>query len=150
MQEEYFSNWIKGNHPLLWVSGGPGTGKSYLSTRTIRALKDEYTLDASQPNQASVAYLYIKEDDQELRDLNVVLQAIAYQIALADPAYRKHALSVYSTVGKLYGSWLTWQRLFLDFFGSRRGLVTSAFIVIDGVDEATQQSLEQVSSYWRA
>ena len=128
----------------MWVLGSPGTGKSYLSTRTIRTLKDMYPQDFSHPSRTSVAYLYIKEDDQDLRDLNNVLKGIAYQITLVDSVYRKHTLSVSSTVERLYSARLTWQRLFLEFFGPDRALTNTAFIVIDGVDEATQESLEQL------
>ena len=142
--EQPYSNWVTGNIPLLWVSGGPGTGKSYLSTMTIERLKRLYPQDASYFNNTSIAYFFIKEDDQEMRILNDILKRIAFQIALVDPVFWKHALRACSIAGSLYTVKDTWKKLFLDFFGSEHDMVNSAFVVIDGVDEATQESLEQL------
>ena len=142
--EEPYSKWIDGDVPLLWVSGGPGTGKSYLSTMTIERLKGLYSQDPSFSNETSVAYFFIKEDDQELRNLNSILKRIAHQLTLVDPTYRKHALHACSAAESLYSVKFVWQTLFLDFFGPQHDTCNTAFVVIDGVDEATHESIEQL------
>ena len=142
--EKPYSSWINGDFPFLWVSGGPGTGKSYLSTMTIERLKGLYPQDSSYSSNTSVAYFFIKEDDQELRNLNDIFKRIAHQITLVDPAYRQHALRACSTPELLYNVKSTWQTLFIDFFGPKLNIINSAFIVIDGVDEATHESIEQL------
>ena len=47
---------------ILWVLGGPGAGKSYLSSKIICHLEETYPQDPQHPSRVSVGHFYIKED----------------------------------------------------------------------------------------
>src|SRR5881394_3585181 len=67
LAEEKFQSWMDRKSPLLCVSGGPGTGKSYLSAITISQLKNTYPQDLTHPNRISAGFFYVKEHDQDLQ-----------------------------------------------------------------------------------
>jgi hypothetical protein len=76
LSEGNVKNWIKGELPLLWVFGGPGTGKSCLSSILITTLRDKYPQDPRRPSRTAVAYFYFKEYDDDLRDLLAILKSL--------------------------------------------------------------------------
>ncbi|KAH0566498.1 hypothetical protein GP486_000116 [Trichoglossum hirsutum] len=151
LAEPAFQEWIDRKCPLLWVTGGPGTGKSFLSTVMISKLRVMYPQD---PTRASVGYFYIKEHDQHLQDLSNILKSITLQIAAVDSVFRSHAISTSSTIEKIAGAKNMWQNLFLRFYGPGREIENTALVVIDGLDEAPPKvvkdllrSLEDLSGF---
>ncbi|KAL5353031.1 hypothetical protein ACLOAV_001060 [Pseudogymnoascus australis] len=108
--EFLFCNWEKEKSSLMLVLGGPGAGKSFLATKTILLLHDKHYQEPEHPSRVAVGYFFVKGDNQVLHDLNVILKTIAYQIVQKDEIYRRYVISVWAD--------------------------SSAFIVIDGLDEA--------------
>ena len=141
--EPLFKDWIDESFALLFVLGGPGTGKSFLSTQTISHLMDLYRQDADHPLQVSIGYFYIKDDEQQLQDLNAMLKSIALRFTSVDNTYRKHAANVCKSVQNIASAQDTWKRLFIDFFASDQYTDHSAFIIIDGLDEAPQAAVRE-------
>jgi predicted PilT family ATPase len=41
-EEKLFSSWVNKEIPILWVSGNPGTGKSYIASNIISFLREQY------------------------------------------------------------------------------------------------------------
>jgi DNA replication protein DnaC len=78
LADPQLQSWLDRKSPLLWVSGGPGTGKSFLSSITISKLHTIYPQDPLHPNRMSVAYFYVKEHDQELKAFGNILKSLAY------------------------------------------------------------------------
>ena len=122
--------------PILWILGGPGAGKSFLSSKIISYLEELYPQDPQHPSRVSVGYFYIKEDDQNLRSIDTILKSLAFQIANSDPVYRNYVASMCSTPEKISSPKGAWQHLYMGFFGSRRYCDSECFLVIDGLDEA--------------
>jgi hypothetical protein len=83
-----------------------------------------------------VSYFYIKENKEILRDPNVILKTLAWQIALVDRMFRKHAASVCKSPRATVTAEDTWENLFLGFYQSDRARERHAIIVLDGLDEA--------------
>jgi tetratricopeptide (TPR) repeat protein len=135
-EEAPFLAWEKEEASLLWVFGGPGAGKSFLATKTILFLRDQHGKNLGQHSKAAVSYFYLKEDNQSLHDLNVILKTIAYQIVQKDETYREYVQSVCGSAEATNTAEKTWKALFLDFYMSTQGAGSSAFIVIDALDEA--------------
>ncbi len=140
--EPLFEAWMEREDPILWILGGPGAGKSFLSSKIISRLQDIYPQDPQYPTRVSVGYFYIKENDQHLRSLNTILKGIAYQFTCNEVVYRKHAVAVCSSPEKISTATGTWKRLFLDFFGSLQYQSWSTYLVIDGLDEAPKRERE--------
>ncbi|KAI9696731.1 MAG: hypothetical protein M1836_005093 [Candelina mexicana] len=140
--EPLFKAWMDRRDPILWILGGPGAGKSFLSSKIISHLQNSYPQHPQYPTRVSVGYFYIKENDQQLRSLNTMLKSIAYQIASNDVVYRKYVLALCDSPKKISTATLSWRRLFIEFFGSPQYRSWSTYIVIDGLDEAPKQDRE--------
>ncbi|KFY16290.1 hypothetical protein V492_01437, partial [Pseudogymnoascus sp. VKM F-4246] len=134
--EPLFCDWQNGETSILWVFGGPGAGKSFLATKTILFLQDQHDQGPEHSLGSAISYFYVKEDNQALHDLNAILKAIAYQIAQKDRTYKAYVLSVCGSAEATNTSEKTWKALFLDFYMSAHGAESSAFVVVDGLDEA--------------
>lgn len=135
-EELLYKAWINEEESILWIFGGPGAGKSFLSTKIISNLLDIHAQDSDHRARISVGYFYIKENDERLRSLNAIFKSVALQIANDNPVYKKHAVNVCESHDRIGTAKSTWQNLFLDFFGSQQNADSAAFIVIDGLDEA--------------
>lgn len=144
IDEPLFRAWIKKEAPIVWILGGPGAGKSFLSSKIISHLQEIYPQDPQYPSRVSIGYFYIKEDNQQLRSLNTILKSIAFQIASNDPVYRKYAVNVCNNPDQISSARGTWKRLFTDFFGSAQYRDNSTVIVIDGLDEAPKTERESL------
>jgi hypothetical protein len=144
LSEENVMSWICHSIPLLWVSGGPGTGKSCLSSRLISKLRETYPQDPAHPNRISVAYFYVKDRDQDLQDLSTVLKSLSYQITLVDSVYRNYVFGVLSRPDAVATPRKLWENLFLNFFRSDRDLPNFAMIVLDGLDEAPRKTIKEL------
>ena len=135
-EEPLFKAWVEEEEPILWIFGGPGAGKSFLSSKVISHLLELHAHDPDHPTRISVGYFYIKEDDDRLRSLNALLKSVGLQIANQNPVYKKHVLNVCEFRDRISTARSTWQNLFLDFFGSQQNADSAMFVVIDGLDEA--------------
>lgn len=141
LAEPLFREWVQRKAPLLWILGGPGAGKSFLSSRIIRHLKDLQSQKMPLPGGTSVAFFYIKEDDSQLRSLITILKSIALQIAKNDQTFRSHAVKACNSPDDLLTTTQTWQKLFIDYFTSTRN-DSCVYIAIDGLDEASREERE--------
>ena len=141
-EEPLYKGWINEEEPILWIFGGPGAGKSYLSSKIVSHLLDLYVQDPDHAVRISVGYFYIKENDERLRSLNAIFKSIALQIANHNPVYKKHVVNVCESSDRIGTAKSSWQYLFLDFFGSQQNADSAAFIVIDGLDEAPKAERE--------
>ena len=144
LDEEKFQDWMERKSLILWVAGGPGTGKSYLSAITVSKLNRTYPQDAAHPNRVSVGYFYVKEHDQDLQDLANLLKSIAYQIASVDAVFQGHALKVLSKPEATISPRKIWENLFLNFYCRSRDIPNAAIIVIDGLDEAPKKTIKEL------
>lgn len=135
--EPFFGSWAARRAAILWIFGGPGAGKTYLSTWIVKGL-----LEQSEDKRAAapVAYFFVKEDNENLRDANVILKTLAWQIAQQDAVFRKHAAVVCERRILTITAEDTWQNLFLDYYASDAGDGRAAAVVVDGLDEATAET----------
>jgi Cdc6-like AAA superfamily ATPase len=140
-EEPLFSAWLEGREPILWISGGPGAGKSYLASNIIEMLTQKLTQDGSKLATTSVAYFFCKDTDPDLRSFHNALKSIAYQLCERDVAFAKHVASVCSYTENIKSTGSTWKTLFLDFFCSNKS-DSLAYVLIDGVDETTDAERE--------
>ena len=142
-EEPLYKGWINEEDPILWIFGGPGAGKSFLSSKIISHLLDLHVRGPSHAARISVGYFYIKENDERLRTLNAIFKSVALQIANQNPVYKKHVVTACESSDIIATAKSTWQNLFLNFFGSQQNADSASFIVIDGLDEApkSQQKL---------
>ncbi|KAJ5360198.1 Tetratricopeptide-like helical [Penicillium concentricum] len=134
-EETEFIDWIAGKKPVLWISGNPGAGKSYIATNMIDHLK--------QKPHVSLGFFFFKDDDPTTRSTHQALRDIAFQIALKDPLYAEYivdCLDCPEDIGTLES---LWRNLFLNFFidnggkeDGRKSAEGPVYLVLDALDEA--------------
>ena len=134
--ETLFQAWIEKTMPVLWVSGNPGAGKSYLSSNIISFLNDQHPQGVQHPSHVSVGYFFFKDDNPKTRSFHQALCDLAYQISQNDPVYAKYVAAncdIAEDVSALYSAWRV---LFVNFFLKKKDVGSSVYLIIDGVDEA--------------
>jgi hypothetical protein len=136
-----FTEWLEGKTPVLFVCGGPGTGKSHLSTKVIDYLR-KTPLEASR-RQNRVAYYYFKDSDKSTRSVLTALCAIVYQIAAEDEIYRMHATQICDRSPNF--AMATCGTVWNDFLAAEYGATSDnqLFLVFDGIDEAEREEFAE-------
>lgn len=134
--EQDFRNWMNRTKPILWVSGTPGAGKSYIASNIISYLKQSFPQNVQHPSHVSVGYFFFKDDDPKTRSFYRALSDIAFKIAQNDPAYAKHVMSCVDSPDDVATLQSLWQKLFLDFFIEDDRCDSSVYIILDALDEA--------------
>ncbi|KAL4952200.1 NACHT and TPR domain protein [Aspergillus filifer] len=126
--EDIFKQWLSKDTPIIFVSGNPGAGKSYLSTNIINFLREQHPQHGQSMLSVSVGYFFFKDDNPDTRSFH---QA-------NDPVYQKHLATVeeYERVSTLQSAW---RLLFLDYFVNKPNVESSVYILLDALDEALDE-----------
>ncbi|KAI1391444.1 uncharacterized protein F4822DRAFT_427295 [Hypoxylon trugodes] len=130
IEDKKFLEWLQTPEPtsrLLWVSGGPGTGKSVLSSFIINNLVERGVY---------CQYFFIRFGDQKKRTLNSLLCSLAYQLAQAIPEFSQKLLDLDEATH--YGAMAhttTWDHIFKSIL-FRIDEQRPLYWIIDGLDEA--------------
>jgi fungal STAND N-terminal Goodbye domain/NACHT domain len=135
-KEDFFRTWIKRSIPVLWISGMPGAGKSFLSCSIVSYLYEHHNPGVQSSFQASIGYFFFKDNDPETRSVHHALRDVAYQICLNDPVYARHVTRVCETPNDIKTIESAWRKLFLQFFVESDERGRSVYIILDGIDEA--------------
>lgn len=134
--EDLFKSWFVKNNPVLWVSGTPGAGKSYLSSNVISFLREQYPQGIQNPSHVSIGYFFFKDDQPKTRSFHQALRDLAYQIAQNDPVYAKYITTQCDSPEDINTLHRAWRNLFVNFFFEGTSGGSSVYMVMDGVDEA--------------
>lgn len=97
LQDDRFLEWRSSDSGILWVSAGPGCGKSVLS----RALIDERRLTTNVAT-STICYFFFKDGDDERMYAPKALCAILHQLIPNTPTSGliQHALPSHKNYGK--------------------------------------------------
>ena len=128
--EETFQDWVSSNAPILWVSGTPGSGKSFLTYNMITYLYERHQDTGGHAVHTSVGYFFFRDNKDQTRSFERALQDVSYQIAQNDQAYAKHLVNVSHSDPDVASIRSAWQRLFLDFYVRGDFVESSAFIIL--------------------
>ena len=138
-KEPLFDSWLQQSALILWIFGGPGSGKTMLSTWLINFLLGTYVEHSDFNKGTSVGYFYIREDNERLRNPNAMLKTIAWQLQQIDLAFKQHASFVCRTGRNTARAEDTWENLFINFYQSSAAEGHRAILIIDGLDEAESE-----------
>jgi hypothetical protein len=95
LKENIFKSWVEQGTPIIFVSGTPGAGKSYLTASMIAFLKDQFA--PHNDTQVSTAYFFFKDNNPDTRSVHQALRDLAYQICITNATYQKHVKNVHIT-----------------------------------------------------
>ena len=130
-QEKAYVEWrhVRGSAPsLLWLNGGPATGKSVLSSSIVNNLVED---------GVSCQYFFIRFGDLRKRTLSPLLRSIVYQIARCMPSFLQSVLQLvdegidFETADPR----TIWERIFKSILFTVEG-DQPLYWIIDGLDEA--------------
>lgn len=131
LEENGYLEWLHVRDPapkLLWLNGGPATGKSVMSSFIINSLVEQ---------GVSCQYFFIRFGDQRKRNLSLLLRSIAYQIARDVPDFMEGLLQLVDEAID-FGTAdprTIWERIFKSIlFSMKAG--QPLYWIIDGLDEA--------------
>lgn len=141
--EDLFKKWVEKDIPILWISGNPGAGKSYLSSNIITFLTDQYPQGITHPSHVSVGYFFFKDDNPKTRSFHHALCDLSYQISQNDPIYAKYLTNSCLSHDDIRTLTSAWRNLFVNFFMKKPGLQSSVYLVLDGVDEAFEEERKE-------
>ncbi|KAI9703104.1 MAG: hypothetical protein M1820_005976 [Bogoriella megaspora] len=141
LDEAAFRSWINEQVPLLFISGAPGAGKSFLACRIIEMVKEQRPEGLRKPFMRSIAYFFFRKDTSGLRSHRSAITTISYQLAKNDPVYAKYVSSLRVFIQDCGSIARLWERLIVDFY-SRDNCQSKAIIILDGVDEAHEDGRE--------
>ncbi|KAL4931965.1 NACHT and TPR domain protein [Aspergillus undulatus] len=133
--EEIFKVWLARETPVIFISGNPGAGKSYLSANIISFLMDHYPQHVQSTEMISIGYFFFKDDNPDTRSFHQALRDLALQISKNDPVYQRY-LSTIEDYGRISTIESAWRLLFVEYFLRNPNVESYVYIVLDGVDEA--------------
>jgi hypothetical protein len=127
------------NTRLLWISGGPGKGKTMMSVFLTEELERQ---TVSIPN-AELAFFFCSAQDEKRNTAVAVLRGLVHQIIAKRPQLVKHALPYFETpertqqtLSSLETLWLIFSKLIAN---AELGTI---FCVLDGLDECGESTLK--------
>jgi Cdc6-like AAA superfamily ATPase len=83
-----------GDTRLLWISGGPGKGKTMLSV----FLTEELERHTARIDNAELAFFFCSAQDEKRNTAVAVLCSLVHQIVAKRPQLVKHALPYFETL----------------------------------------------------
>ncbi|EUC28694.1 hypothetical protein COCCADRAFT_30089 [Bipolaris zeicola 26-R-13] len=130
-----YRSWNQGETPLLWVTGGPGKGKTMLSIFLTEDLEQEL----SKYNAGQLVYYFcIHKKRDKGTDL---LRSLLYQIIDKRPELAKHAFTYLETperrahtLSSLPSLWIILQNIIAD------ATLGDLFCIVDGLDECDEDT----------
>lgn len=134
LEDSGLKAWSQSDTQYLWLSGGPGVGKSFLATRLITWAHDELNHSA---------YFYFRSNNPETRSVLQALRDVAYQLSEGDAFYGKQIVKTVHSAEDIKTIPSAFRRLFIQpFEEDTRG--RSLFVFLDGIDEAETSEIEDL------
>jgi hypothetical protein len=138
-----FQSWAQRSFPVLWLCGGPGIGKSSLTSHIIEFLRQQLVDPMNGSPRDSIAYFYFKEADRELRSFGNALRTMASDIADGDPLFFRHVYKACTdSPSAMHSISLLWEDVFQSYF-NERSCQSAVYLIFDGLDEALDTEVEE-------
>jgi tetratricopeptide (TPR) repeat protein len=136
--EDVFQSWINKETPIIFLSGNPGAGKSFLATNIISFLLEQFSPGHQRRSLISIGYFFFKGDNPQTRSFHQALRDLAFQISKSDPVYQKYlgTISEYERISTLESAW---RLLFVEYFLKKPNIESTAYILLDAVDETPDE-----------
>jgi ankyrin repeat protein len=130
---------------LLWVTAGPGCGKSVL----CKALVDKGLLHPENPETetTSICYFFFKDDPEQGSGINA-LCSILHQLFKQKPWLIQHAVSEYKISGPKLPFGTLWNTLMEAATDPNAGPIICVFDALDECESVSRLSLIKKISYF--
>lgn len=140
-QHSDYQSWLDdAGQPLLWVSGGPGKGKTMLAIYTTEVLQS-----VIHSAEDVLLYYFCSNRDKNRNSAVTIMRGIIHQWLTVQPHLAQHIKSAFEgteTTKYTVSSFVSLWRVFLTLLQqSGSGQVVC---VLDGLDECEKESLKQL------
>ncbi|KAL0940112.1 nacht and tpr domain protein [Colletotrichum truncatum] len=139
LEDPSMKAWFAGDIRFLWVSGNPGTGKSYLTSRLVswgqEVLNDQETT-------SMIGYFFFRQNNPESRSMIQALRDMAYQISEQDVFYGKQLIREVSTSDEIKTVSSAFRKLLVEpcvLDKWKRHI----YVLMDGLDEADPREVKE-------
>ncbi|KAK1478787.1 NACHT and TPR domain-containing protein, partial [Colletotrichum abscissum] len=142
LQDPALQAWIAGDVRFLWISGNPGTGKSYLTSRMVswgRDLLDE------QQTTSMMGYFFFRQNNPESRSVVQAIKDMAYQISEQDVFYGKQLVQNISSSDEIKTVSSAFRKLLEDPCKPDKWK-RHIYLLVDGLDEAEPREVTEFLS----
>lgn len=143
---DLYNSWRDTRSQLLWVSGGPGKGKTMLSIFLAEEL-ERYTKES----QDAFCIQYFCDNKEEKRNTAVaILRGLIWQILKCRPQLNHHILPSFKDRDKSHlvtsfnSLWSIFETIVRD------PILGIAYCIIDGLDECDEASLDALLKKFKA
>ncbi|KAL5050600.1 hypothetical protein BDW71DRAFT_203337 [Aspergillus fruticulosus] len=138
-REEVFQSWINKQTPVIFISGNPGVGKSFLMADMVCFLREQFPPAGVQHDSSiSIGYFFFKDENPQTRSFHQALRDLAFQLSKSDPGYQKWLGTIkdHEQISTLESAW---RLLFAEYFLQKSVTKGTAYILLDAVDEALDE-----------
>ncbi|GKT56135.1 NACHT and TPR domain-containing protein [Colletotrichum tofieldiae] len=142
LEDPSLKDWLAGNIRFLWISGNPGTGKSYLTSRLVSWGQD---LLNKQETNNMMGYFFFRQNNPESRSMTQALRDIAYQISEQDVFYGKQLIREVSTSDEIKTVSSAFRKLLVEPCVPDKWK-RHVYVLMDGLDEADPREVREFLS----
>jgi ankyrin repeat protein len=143
---ETYASWLASQSQLLWLSGGPGKGKTMLSI----FLTEELEKIVVQSQDAKLAYFFCDNRNKKRNTAVAMLRGLIFQLIQQHSKLLEHILPVFKVQKEALFSDSSFESLWRIFESMVRDPgIDSVFCVLDGLDECDEHSLEMLTEKLR-
>ncbi|OJD15801.1 hypothetical protein AJ78_03981 [Emergomyces pasteurianus Ep9510] len=141
LQHDRYQRWLSGpDSPLLWISGGPGKGKTILSIYITEEL--ESMVDSA---QGVLLYYFCSNRDKNRNTAVTIMRGLLHQWLSIQPHLARHIQNYFDgseTTKYTTSSFICLWKLFLSLLHHTEA--PQVVCVLDGLDECEVESLKQL------
>ncbi|KAI9042818.1 uncharacterized protein KD926_004883 [Aspergillus affinis] len=141
IQHPHYQEWLAdANHPLLWISGGPGKGKTMLAIYITEMLQP--VVDAA---DNVLLYYFCSNRDKNRNTALTIMRGILHQWVNLHPHLAKEIKNSFEgteTTKYTISSFVSLWRVFLTLL--QQSTSSKVVCVLDGLDECEKESLKQL------
>ncbi|KAJ6009081.1 hypothetical protein N7522_004097 [Penicillium canescens] len=132
-EDDVFQSWINKETPVIFVFGKVISGGEH----------DQFPFRSVSPGLQrnpliSIGYFFFKGDKPQTRSFHQALRDLAFQISKNDSGYREYLMTIeeFEQISTLESAW---RLLFGEYFLKRPNTESTAYILLDAVDEALDE-----------
>lgn len=139
LTNEMYVSWRHSRSSLLWISGGPGKGKTMLSI----FLTQHFEHMAIKNSNINLLQYFCDNKDEKRRNATAVIRSLILQLLQVKPELHKYILPSYKVQKQNLFSSSSFDTLWRAFEGMVRDPITgTAYCILDGLDECEESSAE--------
>jgi len=134
-----FQSWLRSEPGFLWISAGPGKGKTMLSVYITQEMEKKFVASG----QAKLIYFFCDNQDQRRNSAKCILRGLQYHIIHQQPQMASHISRRFESSNQAHYTNTSFEALWQIFEGIIQDpRLEKLYCVIDGLDECDENSVD--------